>query len=62
MTFYEEILETTKVPFKEIFSFDDLSIISLKHFQLFELRIRGHATQKPITINNNKHFILTNIF
>ena len=47
--------DTAKVALKEICSFVDFLIISLKHFQLFGLTIPGHAAHKPINSpENNK--------
>ena len=46
--------DTAKAAFKEICSLDDLSITSLKQFQLFGLKIPGHAVHKPKNKPENK--------
>tara|TARA_B100000902_G_scaffold351646_1_gene361757 strand:+ start:226 stop:471 length:246 start_codon:yes stop_codon:yes gene_type:complete len=51
--------ETAKAALKEICSFDDFLIISLKHFQLFGLYIPGQEVHKP---KNNPANIKTKDF
>ena len=46
--------ETSNNAFIEILSSDDFAMISLKHFQFFEIIIPGHDKERPAKIPKNR--------